>query len=411
MSKTNLVAIIALVIGAQLPAQSLTMGNTVGTPNSSDGAVAAVRTDVDLASPANATGNLTSATFYWSSTGCSNAVKVKVYRRVGDTFSEVAERGPFTPSSNTFTTALSPAIAVQQGDLIALSRVANCGNPGAMVPGWQNNYLQIAGEPITFTLTQAAKINATLEVKATGTATEYVAGVIPAVASNSGTAGTYFKTTVQILAHPPVGSTPTTGRLVFHRIGVAGSPSDPSLPFSILPGDMQTWDDILTTAGYAGAASSVDVVLPWDHALPVISTHLFNDGGGSGTTGFRQDVVDLRRDSSQIFTPGMWGYLLGPADAVKYRCNIGVRSLEAGAEGTFEVHSADGTLLGSKSFRYGPNSFDQKSFQQLTGITLGDAMWVKVTLGTGTAIVYISVVDNTTGDPANVLGRTYEGVL
>jgi hypothetical protein len=411
LSKSNLVAIILLVLGAQLSAQSLTVGNTVGTPNSSDGSIAAVRTDVDLASPANATGDLTSVTFYWSSAGCSNAVKVKVYRRVGDTFTQVAERGPFTPSTNAFTTALSPAIAVKQGDLIAVSRVASCGNPGALVPGYQNNYLQIAGEPSSFTLSQAGKANATLAVKATGTATESVAGVIPAVASNTGNGGAYFRTIVQMMGHPPVGSTPLTGKLVFHRLGVPGGPSDPSMPFSVMPGEMVSWDDILVSAGYAGAPASVDVVVPWGHALPVVTTHLFNDQGANGTTGFRQDVVDLRRDTSQIFTPGMWGYILGPTDAVKYRCNIGVRTLEAGAEGTIEVHRADGTSLGTKSFRYGPNTYDQKTFQDFTGITLEDALWVKVTLQTGTAIVYGSVVDNTTGDPANVLARTYEGVI
>ena len=409
MRKMIEIMVLALLVAAQLAAQSLTMGNTVGEPNSSDGNVAPTRTDVDLANPANATGNLTSATFYWSSAGCSGAAKIKVYRRVGDTFTLVAQRGPFSPNAFPFTTALSPAIPVLEGDLLGISRVADCGNPEALVPGWQNNYLAIAGEPGSFTLSQASKQNATLALKATGTATESVVGVIPAVASNPGV-GAYFRTTLQMMAHPPVGTTPSTGRLVFHPINVPGGPSDTVLNFSIMPGDMRSWDDILATVHLTGQPASVDVIVPWGHAMPVITTHLFADGGADGTTGFEQDVVDLRRDSSQVFTPGMWGYLLGPIDATHFRCNIGVRSLAAGAEGTMEVHRADGTSLGSKSFRYPPNTYDQKSFKNFTGVDLQDGLWVLVTLSTGSAIVYSSVVDNTTDDPAIVLARTYEGI-
>ncbi|HNX49780.1 MAG TPA: hypothetical protein PLS53_04710 [Thermoanaerobaculaceae bacterium] len=410
MTRTAFVALAALVIAAGMSAQGLTVGNNVTTPNSSDGNIGVVRTVIDLAHPANATGNLTSATFYWANTGCTNAVKVKVFRRVGDTFTLVAERGPFSPTSSPFTTPLSPPAPVLQGDLIALSRVANCGNAGVVTPGWQNNFLRIVGEPSSFTFSQAEKINATLAVGATGNATESIAGVIPAVASNRGT-DAFFRTTLQMMAHPPVGSTPTTGKLVFHRLGVPGSPTDVSLPFSIMPGQMQFWDDILVSAGVAGAPASVDVVMPWGRGLPVVTTHLYNDMGASGTTGFRQDVVDLARDASQVFVPGMWGYLLGPVDATTFRCNIGIRSLEAGVEGTLQVRRADGTSLGTRTFRYGPNTYDQKSFSQMTGVTLEDGLTVQVVVSTGKAIVYASVVDNQTGDPANVLGRTYEGII
>jgi hypothetical protein len=400
-----------LVFAARLhAAPGLTVGNAVTTPNSSDGNIGVVRTVIDLAHPANATGSLTSATFYWSNTGCTNTAKVKVYRRVGDTFTLIAERGLFSPTASTFTVPLTPAVPVLQGDLIALSRVANCGNPGVLTPGWQNNFLRIVGEPTTFTLSQAEKVNATLALGATGDATESIVGVIPAVASNTGV-GAYFRTTLQMMAHPPVGSTPTTGKLVFHRQGVPGGPTDVTMPFAIMPGEMRSWDDILVSAGLAGAPASIDVVMPWSRSLPVVTTHLYNDLGVNGTTGFRQDVVDLARDTSQVFRPGLWGYLLGPVDAVKYRCNIGIRSLEAGVEGTLQVRRANGTSLGTRTFRYGPNTYDQKSFSQMTGIALENGLTVQVVVSTGSAIVYTSVVDNTTGDPANVLGRTYEGIL
>jgi hypothetical protein len=404
-------AIVVLLAVANLSAQSLSVGNEVPSPNSSDVVNGTQRTCIDLASPANATGNLTSVTFYWSTTGCTNAAKIKIYRRVGNTLTLIAERGPFTPSDHYFTATLSPPVAVRQGDLIGVARVADCGNATAATPGWQDHYLSIPGEPTSFTLSQAMKINARLAVHAIGTATEYLAGVIPAVASNAGIDAS-FRTTLQVMGRPPGGTTPTDVKLVFHRIGVpGGSPSDVTHTFSVMPGEVLGFADILTTVGFAGAPASVDVIMAWGETMPVITSHLFNDRGAMGTDGYRQDVVDLKRDTSQIFTPGMSGYLIGPLDAVRYRCNIGIRSLEAGAEGTVTVRRPDGSSIGSKSFSYPPNTFDQKSFKDFTGVTLADNLTVQVVLSTGSAIVYSSVADNVTGDPANVLGRTYEGVL
>ena len=98
---------------SSVSAVTLTMGNNVGVPNSSDGGIASdVRTDIDLLNPANATGTVDTATFGWSSSGCTNAVKIKFFRRSGDTLTLTDERGPFNgnPSS---TVALSPAVNIQ----------------------------------------------------------------------------------------------------------------------------------------------------------------------------------------------------------------------------------------------------------------------------------------------------------
>src|SRR5262249_34981563 len=99
-------------------AVSLSMGNSVASPNASDVNLSTTQTDIDLLSPANATGTVDTATFHWSA-GCLNAVKIKFFRRSGDTLTMTAERGPFnTAFSNTV--ALSPSVSVQEGDLIGI---------------------------------------------------------------------------------------------------------------------------------------------------------------------------------------------------------------------------------------------------------------------------------------------------
>src|SRR5262252_944471 len=125
-------------------AVSLLMGNSV-VPNSADVNLSPIQTDIDLLTPATATGTADKATFGWSASGCVNAVKIKFFRRSGDTLTMTAERGPFsTFSSNTV--ALSPAVSVQQGDLIGITRVASCGNAQAVSGFPSAGYVAYSGD-------------------------------------------------------------------------------------------------------------------------------------------------------------------------------------------------------------------------------------------------------------------------
>src|SRR3954471_24020044 len=120
-----------LLLAAPLFSQVLTIGpGFSGTPNSSDSNVAPVRTDIDLVSPASATGTVSSVHVYWSQSGCANALKIKFFRRSGNTLTMTAERGPFSSAGADNNFAMSPVVPVQQGDLIGVARVAACGNPG-----------------------------------------------------------------------------------------------------------------------------------------------------------------------------------------------------------------------------------------------------------------------------------------
>src|SRR6185436_6158075 len=80
------ILVVLLLSSATLVGQVLTIGpGFSGSPNASDSNVAAVRTDIDLVSPASATGTVTSVHVYWSQSGCTNALKIKFFRRSGNT--------------------------------------------------------------------------------------------------------------------------------------------------------------------------------------------------------------------------------------------------------------------------------------------------------------------------------------
>jgi hypothetical protein len=384
----------------------------VSEPNSSDAAVSTTRTAVDLTSPANASGDLTHVTFGWSNTSCTAAAKLKVFRRVGDTFTLVAERGPFDTTVNGVDIDLSGSpIPVLEGDLLGVARVADCGNPVVYAPTGivlHASFIELAGDATAFNYSDGQVFDGELAGYGTGDATEMVAGVIHSVASNPGRQGSYYRTLVQMLSYP-YGS-PITGRFVFHQKLVPGSPSDPSLAFTATAGTVQSWSDILDAMGATGQPGSLDVVLPFGESLPMIAAQVYNDAGAAGTTGFRQEIVPttnlVMSAATNIFFAGATGFLFGPADATVYRCNIAVRSLDKGVQFTLQAMHADGTAAGSPTdYRYGPNTWDQKSWQDFTGAALGDGDYVRISVNDGTAIFDGSIVDNITNDPADVLAH------
>jgi hypothetical protein len=410
MRVPTVVAVVTF-LAASVSAQTLTMGNDVSSPNSGDPTIGTIRTAVDLTSPANASGNLTHVSFGWSASGCAGAAKVKVFRRVGDTFSLVAERGPYTTSFDN-EVDLSPAIPVLEGDLIGVARVADCGNPQLYSPTGivlHKKYIEVTGDAASFTYADSHVYTGELAVQATGTATEYVAAVITSVASNPGRKGSYYRTLLQVLSYPY--TSPVTGRFVFHQKLVPGSPADPSLQFTTTAGTVQSWSDVLDAMQATGQPGSLDIVLPWGATIPEVGAQVYNDQGAAGTTGFREEPVAAPNQAmitlgTNVLFAGATGFLFGPADATRYRSNIAVRSLDQGVEFTLQARHADGTTAASPvQFRYGPNIWDQRSWQEFTGAVLEDGDYLEIDVNEGTAIFDCSIVDNTTNDPADNLAQ------
>src|SRR5258706_5169593 len=215
-----------LLMAAPLFPQVLTIGpGFSGSRNSSDSATGPVRTDIDLVSPANATGTVSSVHVYWSSSGCTNAMKIKFFRRSGNTLTMTAERGPYTPAGGDNTIAMSPVVTVQQGDLIGVARVANCGNAGTFF-GFPSAGNVVFASDVTGSvdITTGFLSGAPLALGGTGTATEQLRGFIPVVGSTAGSSGSNFKTSLQLLFGAPTSSGSITGNLVFPPSGTSGGP-------------------------------------------------------------------------------------------------------------------------------------------------------------------------------------------
>jgi hypothetical protein len=393
-----------LVLPSQSSAQ-LTVGNLVGSPNSSDVPISSVRTDIDLLSPASATGTVDTATFGWSA-ACSNAAKIKFFRRSGDTLTMIAERGPFTTTSVSNTVALSPAVDIQQGDLIGITTLASCGNPVALSGFPSAGYVQYSGD-VTGAVSFAAgtRQGPVLAVQATGTATESVSRIIPVVVSTGGLFGSFFKTGVQVL-NPGPGISSITGRFVFHPAGVSGGASDPSLPFTVAAGQTFSYTDILATMSQSGVGS-MDLVLPAGSQVPVVVVRVYNDGGAAGTTGFTEDLIDP--SGSTFLGPtlfaGVTGYIIGPADTVHFRYNIGVRTLFSGAFVTATVRDSSGTVISTTSVSFPPTFLQQVDAGTFLGAPLGNNQSIEISVSSGSAIVYGATADNTTNDPSIQFAR------
>src|ERR1700730_9780673 len=160
-------------------------------------------------------------------TGCPGAVEIKFFRRQGDTLVFMAERGPFDVTAAPTPVSLIPPVAVEEGDLIGITRLTNCGNPTVLSGIVSAGYVGYSGDLHSNVSLSAAEVPgaAVLAVNATGPASEDLVRVIPAVPSTPGDHGSFFRTGVQL--HNPWG-TSASGRFVYHRAGVLGSSVDPS---------------------------------------------------------------------------------------------------------------------------------------------------------------------------------------
>ncbi|MGZ7080396.1 MAG: hypothetical protein ACXVJT_13365, partial [Thermoanaerobaculia bacterium] len=263
---------------ASMVGVTLTVGNEVATPNSSDVVSGPTRTDIDLVHPATHSGNVTTATVYWSSSGCANALKIKFFRRTGDTLTMIAERGPFTSGLDTLTVTLTPPVAVQQGDLIGVARITNCGNPGTIVGFPSEGYLQYASD-VTGSVAIAAadaRGGGVLALNGSGTVTEFMARVFPVVGSTAGSFGSHFKTEMQFF-NPQTSGT-VMFKLVFHPQGTAGSSADPTRLVSLDPREVFSTSDVIEAMGQSGLGS-LDIVIPAGQSLPIILARVYNDAG------------------------------------------------------------------------------------------------------------------------------------
>ncbi len=223
--------------------------------------------------------------------------------------------------------------------------------------------------------------------------------VFPVVGSLPGSFGSFFKTSAQLYN---ASSTTISGKLIFHTANATGSASDPSFVYSIAPGKTLSFADLLPAMGIATGLGSVDIVPDSGSAFPIALARVFNDGGANGTTGLAED--SLSTDSAT--RAGTSAVLLAPADAQKFRLNIGVRSLDQGAAMNVTVRDKDGVVVKTTSKTYGPTFFSQVGAAvMLDGYTLAGGETITFDVTSGSAFIYGSTTDNTTNDPSVQFAR------
>ncbi|HEX6086942.1 MAG TPA: hypothetical protein VF266_20600 [Thermoanaerobaculia bacterium] len=381
---------------------TLTVGNEFTSANASDGNIGAIRTDIDLVHPATHTGTVSSAKIYWSSSGCANAFKIKFFRRVGETLTMTAERGPFTPAANVYTATLTPAVAVQQGDLIGVARVASCGNAGAITGFPSEGYLQYTGDvagPVTIAAATMHQ-GGVLALSASGTATEWMARVIPVVGSVPGAFGARFKTEMQFFNPQTSGS--MTAKLVFHPAGAAGSSSDTTRLVMLDPGEVFSTADVVAAMGQSGIGS-LDISVPAGQNVPVILTRVYNDAGAAGTSSLTEEPIEVSTGvaiRTNLLARGVTGFLVTPRDPERTRFNIGVRTLYSGATIQVTLRNSAGVVVRSVTRTYTANYFIQTDAASFVGGPIAGDETIQISISSGSAIVYGSTTDNTTNDPA-----------
>lgn len=378
----------------------------------------AVRTDVSLDNPATKSGVMNLVRLRWSKDNCTNAFKVKFFRRTGDTLTMTAERGPFSSTSFTVfnagvtTVTLDPPVDVLQGDFIGIARVADCGTVLGMNngPGFTGyGYIQYDGD-----VQGSVDVNAGLRINrqiqfiwASGMDSETIVAVLPAVGSAKGRFGSNFKTTLQLL-NTNERTSILRGRLIFHPIGVPASPNDPSMPYALQYGAFLTIDDVGAQFGKSGLGSLDITSLREAYGVPQVVARVFNDNGTGGTTGFFEDAIPLTDKGSQgsrIVQHFERSFLVMPTDPERVRVNIGVRTFSRGTTIQAALLVNFGRVIANVTKVYPANYLEQVDAGSFFGFPIAADQLVVFTVLDGDAIIYATTTDNVTNDPAAQFSR------
>jgi hypothetical protein len=395
-------AIVILFVAAAIAAQPLTVGTQIvdigGTATITNGGPV---TYVNLSAGATANGTVNKATVAWSAS-CSNAFKIVFLRETFNSvaaFTLVASRGPFNAVSGRNEVTLSPAVTVNQGDLIGVVQllpVATCGSVRTQSFPDNTGYTLVTTADMSTTsgtIGGSSNYSSGLAIGAIAfTTNPLLVRILPAAGAAPG-ATAFFRTALQMLN--PTSNT-IAGNLVFHKQLQSASPTDPSLAFSLSPGQSISYPDVVASLGTTGIGS-LDILTTAGNA-PIATARVFSDGGAAGTSGFSEEAVSPN-DALDFFSRGI---LLIPPDLTNFRMNIGVRTLDTGATLTVGTFDSTGNLVATRPvLAYGPNVFDQMPVATFTGAsTVPPGGYIVITFNVfgGRAFVYSSVIDNKTSD-------------
>jgi hypothetical protein len=221
--------------------------------------------------------------------------------------------------------------------------------------------------------------------------------ILPVVGSTAGAGGSFFKTSVQV--HNSTSSS-IAGRITFLRSGASGNGSAPALSYELAPGQTRSIDDLLPEMGQEGLGSADIEVTAGE--VPVTTVRVFNDAGAQGTTGFTEEPTR----AEDALRPEVSGVLLVPADLVRFRFNLGVRTLTAESTATLTLRDASGAVLETALRTFPAIYHEQRSAGEFLGVsTLPAGGSIGISMTSGSAVFYGATVDNTTGDPSLQIAR------
>lgn len=220
--------------------------------------------------------------------------------------------------------------------------------------------------------------------------------IIPVVGSVRGSAGSNFRTALQI---HNASDAQIAGKIVFHRASTSAAPGDPSITYELQPRATTYYSDLVQTLGVSGLGS-VDLTSTTG-ALPVTMARVFNDAGAAGTSGLSEDAVRTE-DALQA---GETGVLFAPPDPSVARFNLGLRTLSQGVAITITQRDRSGLVVRTVTRSYGPNYFEQVGSATILGASPGPGDSLTVRVDSGSAIVYGTTNDNVTNDPTLQIAR------
>jgi len=350
---------------------------------------------IDFSHPATSAGQLTTAWFRWTN-NCTGAAKIKVLRRNAQalgTFT-ITERGPFDATMGTNVVTLSPAIAIQPGDYIGITELRGSGRGGCgatpLAESTDDQILLVAdGDLQSGSFANLRQMHGyEMNVIASAT-TSVLSAVVPGAGAAAGQNGAFFRTSIQLTN---VLGSELTARVVFHPAGQPASASDPAAFVTLAGYETRSSPDIVTVLGRAGLGS-IDVYTGSGIA-PIVTARIYNDLGANGTAGFTEEGFR----PSQALQPGEQGVLQVPADLAKFRFNVGIRTLDAGANVTITVYNAELNTLETTTRSYPANYFIQTSGVDFAGHPLSANSHLIVDLTSGSAFVFGTTTDNKTND-------------
>lgn len=405
--KLTLTSMLSLFLAAS--AQAVTIG---AIPSGGLGSralteTATLTTIVNSAYPASVAGTVNRAAVMWLSpegadgSTCQNAFEIKFLRPSTSgpfALTVVAERGPFDAVDNLNVVPLSPPVAIEPGDLIAVTQLKGflgCGGLLSATADQTVSYFISETDPALGAAVDGMVIDHGLipAVRASSEA-DVVHGHILVAGSLTGAFGSRFKTAVQLTNRSRGAS---VGKLVFHPAGAAASASDPSLAFELLePDQTLAFDDIVAEMGRTGLGS-IDLVVTDGGPPPDVAVNVYDDQGTAGTAGFTTEVVTPSQ-AVQTFTNATF---IAPSDPANFRLNIGIRTLGSGARLRFSVTDASGsTVPGGRTITLPANYFEQNSAAAyLSNAQLPPNATIHVLVLDGTAFLYGATTDNRTNDP------------